>query len=93
MDTKYGLSIDRMPGERLRDLKTAEIELRADPGRLERNWIIGRLMSQSGVSDAIWGEAHMPSLVIEYDADIVSSAELVNFLYVCGLSAPVRVER
>jgi len=52
MDTRHRLSTDRIQRERLRDLKTAEIELRANPGTLERNWILGRLMSQSGVSDA-----------------------------------------
>lgn len=71
-----------------RDLRTAEIEVRASLGTREREWTLGRLMSQSGVEDASWADAR--SLLIEYDADRVTGAELVNFLYLCGLPTPVR---
>jgi hypothetical protein len=76
-----------------RDLRTAEIELRANLGARERAWIVGRLMSQSGVEDVSFTDAHAPSLLIEYDADLVTGAELVNSLYRCALPVPVRVDR
>jgi hypothetical protein len=69
----------------VRDLRTAEIELRADFGARERAWIVGCLMSQSGVEDVSFSDEHVPSLSIEYDADLVTGAELVNSLYRCGL--------
>jgi hypothetical protein len=70
----------------LRDLRTAEIELREPLGGLERDWVLGQLRAQSGIEDAAWVEEDERSLLIEYDADLMSGAELVNFLYVCGLS-------
>ena len=73
-----------------RELRTAEIELRANLGARERAWIVGRLMSESGVEDVSFSDAHAPSLRIEYDADLVTGAELVNSLYRCGLPAPDR---
>jgi len=76
-----------------RELRTAEIELRANLGSRERAWIGGRLMSQPGVEDVSFSDAQVPSLLIEYDADLVTGAELVNSLYRCGLPAPVRADR
>ena len=76
-----------------RDLRTAEIELRANLGARERAWIVGRLMSQSGVEDVSFNDAHAPSLLIEYDAELVTGAELVNSLYRCGLPVPGRADR
>ena len=75
--------------ESTRDLRTAEIELRATLGTRERNWIVSRLMSQAGVEDVSFSDA--PTLLIEFDADLVTGAELVSSLYCCGLPAPVRV--
>jgi hypothetical protein len=71
----------------LRDLRTAEIELRGTLGALEREWVIGRLAAQRGIENARWVGDDSRSLVIEYDTDFMSGAELVNFLYVCGLPA------
>jgi hypothetical protein len=93
MDAEHRLSTSRMPRERFHDLRSAEIELRANFGTRERAWLLGRLMSQSGVADASWSDAHAPSLLIEYDADVMTGAELVDFLYLCGLSAPARAAR
>jgi hypothetical protein len=71
-----------------RDLRTAEIQVRARLGAREQAWIVGRLMSQVGVEDASFNDACTPSLLIEYDPNLVSGAELVSSLYRCGL--PVR---
>lgn len=76
--------------EDARELRTAEIELRANLGARERNWIVSRLMSHSGVEDVSFGDARAPSLLIEYDAALVSGAELVSSLYRCGLPAVAR---
>ena len=70
------------------DLRTAEIELRATLGSRERTWIVGRLMSQTGIEDVTFSDAYAPSLLIEYDADLVTGAELVSCLYRCGLVEP-----
>lgn len=76
--------------ESLHGLRTAEIQLSADLGTREREWVLGRLMSQSGVEYATWADAHACNLVIEYDADRLTGAELVSILYLCGLPPPVR---
>jgi hypothetical protein len=83
----------RRPWTSVRDLRTAEIELRANLSARERAWIVGRLMSQSGVEDVSFSDEHAPSLLIEYDADLVTGAELVNSLYRSGLPGPIRAGR
>jgi hypothetical protein len=76
-----------------RDLRTAEIHVRASLGARERAWIVGRLMSQRGVEDVSFSDVNAPSLLVEYDPDLVTGAELVSSLYRCGLPAPVRGDR
>jgi hypothetical protein len=76
-----------------RERRTVEIEVRAHLGARERDWIVGRLMSHCGVEDVSFGDSHAPSLLIEYDAAVVTGAELVSSLYRCGLPAPARAHR
>ena len=76
-----------------RERRTAEIELRAHLGARERDWIVGRLMSHSGIEDVRFSDSHAPSLLIEYDAALVTGAELVNSLYRCGLPTRARADR
>jgi hypothetical protein len=76
-----------------RELRTAEIEVHANLGARERDWIVGRLMSHCGVEDVSFSDSHAPSLLIEYDATLVTGAELVSSLYRCGLPAPARADR
>jgi hypothetical protein len=76
-----------------REVRTAEIEVHATLSARERDWIVGRLMSHCGIEDVSFSDSHAPSLLIEYDAALVTGAELVNSLYRCGLPAPTRADR
>jgi hypothetical protein len=69
----------------LGDVRTTAIELREHLGALERDWVLGRLVAQRGVEVARWLDEDGCSLVIDHDADVLTGAELVNFLYTCGL--------
>ncbi len=71
--------------ERLRNLKTSEIELRQHLPVLECEWLVGRLLTKRGIADAKWGGDYR-RLLIEYDADLCGSAELVAFLQLCGVA-------
>jgi hypothetical protein len=85
MDADKRLSTNSLGSSR--DLRTVEIELRTGLSTAGRDWLLARLMSQSGIEDANFSHAQ-PSLLIEYDADVATGGEIVNFLYLCGLSAP-----
>jgi len=69
----------------LRNLEISEIELRERLNALESEWLIGRLTAKDGVRRAAYGRDG--KVVVEYDADVVNSADIVSFLYVCGLRA------
>jgi hypothetical protein len=84
MDVKVGWA-------NARDVRTAEIEVRTNLGLRERTWIVSRLMSQSGIEDVSFSDTH--GFRIEYDAHLVTGAEIVNSLYRCGLQAPERRSR
>jgi hypothetical protein len=79
----------------IRDLKTCELQLNEGLNGLERDWLIGCLVARRGVSEACYrGEG--ARLIIEYDADLTNRTRLLDFLYVCGVSAepaPVRLRR
>lgn len=85
--------MDAKPSWEARELRTAEIEVHANLGARERDWIVGRLMSHCGVEDVSFSDSHAPSLLIEYDAALVTGAELVSSLYRCGLPVPARADR
>jgi hypothetical protein len=70
-----------------RNLKTSELEVRDHLNHLEREWLIGRLVSKGGVRDVLYLDDDPHRLIVEYDADLVNSSDLLDFLYTCGLQA------
>ena len=70
--------------ESLRNLKTSEIELRQQLPVLEGEWLVGCLLAKQGVANAEW-MATTRHLLVEYDADLFGSAEIVAFLRYCGV--------
>jgi hypothetical protein len=77
--------------ESLRNLKTSEIELRQQLPVLEGEWLVGCLLAKQGVAKATW-RGNTCRLLVEYDADLLGSAELIAFLRYCGVPvASVRV--
>ncbi len=77
--------------ESVRNLKTSEIELRQQLPVLEGEWLVGCLLAKQGVANATW-RGHARRLLIEYDADLFGSAEILSFLNFCGVPvAAVRV--
>ena len=70
--------------ESVGNLKTSEIELRQQLPVLECEWLIGRLLAKQGVATAEWASDRR--LLIEYDADLCSRAELIAFLQSCGVT-------
>ena len=77
--------------ESLRNLKTSEIELKQRLPPPEGEWLVRRLLAKQGIANATWmGNARR--LLIEYDADLFGSAEILAFLHFCGVPlAGVRV--
>ena len=77
--------------ESLRNLKTSEIELKQELPPPEGEWLVGRLLAKQGVANATW-MGHARRLVIEYDANLFGSVEILSFLRSCGVRvAAVRV--
>jgi hypothetical protein len=70
-------------------MKLSELEVREDLNFLEREWVIGRLVSKTGVQEALSRPDDPRKLVVEYDGDLVNTSDLVEFLQVCGLHAHV----
>jgi hypothetical protein len=62
----------------VRNLKTSEIELRHRLPEFECDWLVGQLRAKRGIADAACGGARR--VVVEYDADLLASADLVDFL-------------
>jgi hypothetical protein len=71
----------------LRNLKTFEIRLRERLRELEQDWLLGRLVSKRGVVDAFHDSADSRRVIVNYDADVMSPATLLDFLHDCGLPA------
>ena len=63
----------------VRNLRTSEIELRHGLPEFECDWLVGQLRAKRGVAAAACGGAAR-RVVIEYDADLLASADLVDFL-------------
>jgi len=63
----------------VRNLRTSEIELRQRLPELEGDWLVGRLRAKRGIADAEYGSGAR-RLVVEYDADVLGSADLIGFL-------------
>jgi hypothetical protein len=78
--------------ESVGNLKTSEIELRQQLPPLESDWLSNCLRAKYGVADVQWA-GDTRRLLVEYDADIFGSAELVDFLRMCGVPvAAVRAD-
>ena len=76
--------------ESLRNLTTSEIDLRQPLPVLEGEWLVGRLLTKQGVASVRWLGSKR-RLLVEYDADLFGTAEIVAFLQYCGvLGAAVR---
>jgi hypothetical protein len=75
--------------EQLRNMKLSELEVREDLNFLEREWVIGRLVSKTGVHEALSRPDDPHRLVVEYDGDLVNANDLLEFLQLCGLHANV----
>jgi hypothetical protein len=73
----------------VRNMKLSELEVREDLNFLEREWVIGRLVSKAGVQEALSRPDDPRKLVVEYDADLVNASDLLEFLQMCGLHADV----
>ena len=70
--------------EHVGNLRTSELELRQQLSALECDWLTGCLHAKIGVADVKWGDQPR-RLLVEYDADIFGSTELVDFLRTCGV--------
>jgi hypothetical protein len=68
--------------ESVRNLKFSEIELRHDFPEPECRWLVGQLLAKRAVATAVCG-SH--AIVVEYDADVWRSADLLDFLDDCGI--------
>jgi hypothetical protein len=74
------------------NLRKADLDVREQLNSLERSWVIGRLVAQHGVNGALWRHGEAARLSVEYDAYVVSGAELLDLLQTCGLHArPSRI--
>ncbi len=71
--------------ENLRNLKTSEIKLRQQLPVLEGEWLVGCLLAKQGVAKASWLDG-TPRLLVEYDANLFGTAEIVAFLLYCGVA-------
>ena len=77
--------------ESLRNLKTSEIELQQRLPVSEGEWLVGRLLAKQGIANATWRGAAR-RLLIEYDADLFGSEEILSYLHFCRVRvAGVRV--
>lgn len=71
----------------IRNFRVSQIQLRERLVARERDCVVGHLLAKRGVRDVEYRDDGPAQLVVEYDADQLSGAELVNFLSVCWLSA------
>lgn len=82
--------LERYPAQwnhRLRNLKTVELRPGEPLNQPECVWLIGRLVRKLGVVAAFCDSADSPRVIVDYDADMVSPAILLDFLQDCGLAA------
>ena len=71
----------------IRNLKNADIELRDRLNSLEREWLVGRLVSKRGIEGAEYDSRDPSLLSVEYDADLLTNDDLLDFFYIWGLHA------
>ena len=73
--------------DQVRNMRTSEFQVREDLNFLEREWVIGRLVSKAGVQEALYRPDDPRKFIVEYDADILNTGDLLEFLQTCGLQA------
>ena len=79
-------------GDETQNLRTANLEVRERLNGLEVSWVLGRLVAHSAVSGALWRTGERSCLSVEYDADALSGAELLDVVQMLGLHArPARL--
>jgi hypothetical protein len=66
--------------DRIRNLRTSQIELADHLPEVERGWLVNQLLEKRCVVAADCG---FRALVVEYDADVWGSADLLEFLTEC----------
>lgn len=66
--------------ERLRNLRTSRVQLKAHLPEIERGWLVQELREKRCV---IAAQCDHRALVVEYDADEWGSAGLRDFLFEC----------
>lgn len=76
----------------IRNLKDAQIALRDRLNGLEREWLIGRLVSKRGIERAVYDRVDPSRLSVQYDADLLTTDDVLDFFAVWGLRArPTRL--
>jgi hypothetical protein len=70
--------------ESVRNLKTSEIELRQRLPQLECEWLVAQLRARRDIAAAACA-SDACRLTIEYDADRLGRADLVDLLNLCGV--------
>jgi hypothetical protein len=73
--------------ESVRNLKTSALDVRDPLNALEQDWLVGRLVSKTGVHTALCNGGDPLRLTVEYDADLLNGSDLLEFLQICGLHA------
>jgi hypothetical protein len=73
----------------VRNTKISELQVREDLDFLEREWVIGRLVSKAGVQEALCRPDNPHKFIVEHDADVLDAGDLVEVLHMCGLQANV----
>ena len=68
----------------VRNLKASSIELEQRLPALECEWLVGRLRARHGVAAAACAD-DARRLTVEYDADELGTADVLDFLSECGV--------
>jgi hypothetical protein len=73
----------------VRNTEISELQVREDLNFLEREWVIGRLVSKAGVQEALCRPDDPRKFIVEHDAQLLNTGDLLEFLQMCGLQANV----
>jgi hypothetical protein len=68
----------------VRNLKTSDIELEQRLPALECEWLVGQMRSRAGIAAARCA-SDARHLRVEYDADELVTADILDFLSQCGV--------
>jgi hypothetical protein len=70
--------------------KRSEFNLHEHFSALERDWLSGFLVTNTGVIAAVYGDRDPHQLFIEFDSQLMSAPDLLDILYRRGLRADLR---